>query len=85
MAEQTLEIRCVQVVEIVTDYLERTLSEEEVAALEAHLELCEGCDAYVEQMRQTIAGLGALPEPSGGPADLDALLSAFREHHGSER
>jgi hypothetical protein len=31
------------------------------AEVEAHLELCEGCDIYVKQMGTTIRALGTVP------------------------
>jgi anti-sigma factor RsiW len=73
-------LRCIEVVEIVTDYLERALSPAETRRLEEHLELCPGCLAYVAQMRQTIAVLGRLDRPAA-PAAFDDLLVAFRERH----
>ena len=79
-SEQTEEMHCVEVVEVVTDFLERRLSEAERARLEAHLADCGGCDAYVAQMRQTIGALGELGA-AAAPADLDGLLAAFRKRH----
>jgi anti-sigma factor RsiW len=71
------EMVCIEVVEVVTAYLERAMSDTERVRLEAHLEVCRGCDAYVAQMRTTIAGLRDLGE-AVAPADLDSLLAAFR-------
>jgi hypothetical protein len=31
------------------------------AEVEAHLELCDGCDIYVEQMRTILRALGKVP------------------------
>ena len=79
-SEETEEMHCVEVVEVVTDYLERRLSAAECARLEEHLAGCAGCEAYVAQMRQTVAALGRLIRPAP-PADLDDLLAAFRARH----
>jgi anti-sigma factor RsiW len=49
------ELACVEVVELVTDYLEGVLPAAEARRLERHLDTCPGCTEYVEQMR-TIAG-----------------------------
>jgi anti-sigma factor RsiW len=43
-----------EIVELVTDYLEGVLDPEMAAEVQAHLELCDGCATYVEQMRATI-------------------------------
>ncbi len=69
-------ISCREVVEIVTDYLEGALAPDVRERLERHLEPCEPCRTYVEQMRATsrLAALTALEERP----DADALLAAFR-------
>jgi anti-sigma factor RsiW len=74
---------CREVVEVITDYLEGKLRSRDRRALEAHLGGCDGCDAYLEQMRQTISLTGRL-EPEDVPAELEQrLLVAFREWHGA--
>lgn len=46
--------------------------------MEAHLALCPGCQAYLDQMRVTIAELGHVPVDSLPPEAQQALLDAFR-------
>jgi anti-sigma factor RsiW len=53
----------------------------DLASFEAHLALCDGCDAYVDQMRQTLAALGRLPDESLSPQARDGLLAAFADWH----
>jgi predicted anti-sigma-YlaC factor YlaD len=72
-------LSCQEVVELVTDYFEGTLGAEQAAVLEAHLELCDGCRSYVEQMRTTIETVGRIEESDVPPEVRDALLSAFRD------
>ena len=77
MADGT-EISCQEVVEVVTDYLEGKLPPEQAAIFEAHLELCDGCRWYLDQMRITIATVGRIEEEAV-PAELhDTVLAAFR-------
>jgi anti-sigma factor RsiW len=77
MADGTA-IRCQDVVEVITDYLEGKLPAEDVASFEAHLAICDGCQWYLEQMRITIAAVGRI-EDEDVPAELrDTLLAAFR-------
>jgi anti-sigma factor RsiW len=70
---------CQELVELVTDYLEGALEESERARFEAHLEECDGCRAYLAQMRTTVrlvrdaARLEEQPEIAG-------LLAAFRDY-----
>ena len=71
-------LSCQEVVELVTDYLEGALGAEEAAVFEAHLELCDGCRAYVEQMRTTIEAVGRIEESDVPPEVRAGLLSAFR-------
>jgi len=78
--DQVPPMDCIEVVEVVTDYLERRLSEPERELLERHLALCEGCEVYFVQMRQTVTALGGLADHAP-PADLDGLLAAYRERH----
>ena len=76
--EPAEQMTCIEVVEVVSDYLERSLGAEERVRLEAHLVICEGCDAYVAQMRATVAALGRLDAGERPSRDLEAILEAFR-------
>jgi len=51
---------CQQAVELVTDYLEGSLSRRDRRRFEAHLRSCPNCSAYLEQIRTTIALAGAV-------------------------
>jgi anti-sigma factor RsiW len=73
------DMACREVVEVVTDYLEGKLPARDRRALERHLTACDGCDAYLDQMRATISLTGRLA-PEDVPAELEErLLVAFRE------
>jgi len=78
IVNQAKEISCRELVEVVTAYLEGTLAAAEVVRFEAHLGGCVGCDAYLDQMRQTVAALGHLPPESVSPEAERRLLGAFR-------
>jgi anti-sigma factor RsiW len=79
MTERTLEqLSCQELVELVTNYLEGALSPEEHERLERHIETCDGCRTYVEQMRQTVELTGALTVADVSPEAEFALLEAFR-------
>jgi predicted anti-sigma-YlaC factor YlaD len=77
MADGT-RITCQEVVEVVTDYLEGRMTAEDAAVFEAHLELCDGCRWYVEQMRITIATVGRIEEADVPDEMRDTLMAAFR-------
>jgi anti-sigma factor RsiW len=72
------ELTCAEVVELVTDYLEGRLPDAERRRFDEHLTGCDGCTAYVEQMRTTIAVSGHVPAPDLPPALQQRLLEAFR-------
>lgn len=73
------DLPCIELVELVTDYLEGALSPPERARFEAHLAICEDCVTYVEQVRRTVEAAGVLPPEGPPPAVREALLAAFRE------
>ena len=79
--DRGLDIRCIDLVELVTDYLEGAVDEDRRLTIEAHLRLCEPCANYVEQMRTTIKQLGHVPLPEARQLPdpvRDQLLAAFR-------
>jgi anti-sigma factor RsiW len=71
------DMACNELVELVTDYLEGALPPSEVAAIEAHLAICEGCQRYLDQMRATLAALGSVPVETLSDEAINALLAAF--------
>ena len=73
------DLACQELVEIVSDYLEGALPEAERERFDAHLEVCEGCRRYLDQMRTTIRVVGTLTEDDLDPDAKDQLLQLFRE------
>jgi predicted anti-sigma-YlaC factor YlaD len=75
-------MQCAEVVELVTELIEGALDAETEQRVVGHLSLCDGCQAYVEQVRRTVETLGESPPgepPALTPETRDALLAAFRE------
>ena len=72
-------LSCQQVVELVTDYLEGRLSRRDRRRFEQHLSACDGCTAYVEQMRLTLRTLGKLTERDISKKAKAELMDAFRD------
>jgi len=70
---------CKELVELVTEYLEGSLSWRQRRRFEKHIALCHGCTAYVEQFRVTLRTLGRLRVEDVSPAARDELLAAFRD------
>ena len=74
-----VQMTCQQMVELVTEYLEGRLPAAERERFEAHLALCDGCQAYVDQMRALVAELGDTPDIALSPELESGLLAAFRD------
>ncbi len=70
---------CQELVELVTNYFEDALSDADRARVELHLAACDGCDRYVEQMRQTMQALGELKQEDVPPDAQAKLLDVFRD------
>ena len=77
------EITCREFVELVTELIEGQLELTRRLEAEAHLGECDGCEAYLAQMRATIAGLRRLVErdPTDFPRTRERALEAFRDRH----
>lgn len=80
MSVFTRELVCRQAVELVTDYLEDVLSRGERRAFERHLEACDGCEAYLAQVREVLVATGRVGPDDLDPATLDGLVTLYREH-----
>jgi anti-sigma factor RsiW len=79
--ESGADLGCVDLVELVTDYLEGALDPERREMVQAHLRTCDGCLVYLKQMRETRDYLGHVPPEAGSDLPDQArreLLDAFR-------
>ncbi|HEU5066138.1 MAG TPA: zf-HC2 domain-containing protein [Gaiellaceae bacterium] len=79
MSEIAMEVSCQELVELVTGYLDGALPPAERARFDAHIAGCDGCRAYLEQIRLTIRLSGTLLPEQLDPAAEEALLEAFRD------
>ncbi len=71
------EMTCQELVEIVTDYSDGTLTLTERALFEQHLADRDDCPVYLDQIRQTIILAGALTEELITPAAKEELPRRF--------
>ena len=78
MRSDVEQLSCQEVVELVTDYLEGVLVDDERRRFEQHLSGCDGCRQYVEQMRTTIRLTGELSPRGMSPEAERSMLEAFR-------
>lgn len=73
------EMACQELVELVTEYLEGTLSRADRQRFEDHLKDCDPCTTYLDQMRHTIRALGRLTEDDLSEDAKRDLLRIFRD------
>lgn len=78
MSQETT-LRCQELVALATDYLEGALPAHQHRHMEAHVLVCAGCEAYLEQMRHVVALTGKLREGDDTLASRQRALSLFRE------
>jgi anti-sigma factor RsiW len=71
-------LSCQELIELVTDYVERTMSLADRARFERHIDGCTDCNTYVGQMRRTIQIVGALVEEDIPDDAKRQLLYVFR-------
>ena len=69
-------LTCQEIVELVTDYLEYALDSETAAQFEEHINFCDGCAAYLGQMRAAIETVGS--DRARGRPGGDARRAARR-------
>jgi anti-sigma factor RsiW len=73
---------CRQAIELLTDYLEGSLSRRQTRRLERHLRACPNCSNYLEQIRITVRLSGTIePDelPPGATEDLARLYRRWRD------
>jgi anti-sigma factor RsiW len=72
-------MKCRDVVELMTDYLEDALSPADRRRFEDHLTTCDGCTVYLEQLRTTMRLTGKIGSEVM-PPELEAeLVLVFRD------
>jgi anti-sigma factor RsiW len=76
-----VEMVCDELVGLVTDYLEGTLSAIDRDRFERHIRECVWCERYLEQTRAVIAAMGELGSEPDDPAALERALIEFRDAH----
>jgi anti-sigma factor RsiW len=81
MISNGVDLTCRQATELVSEYLNRSLTPESRATLEQHVFTCPACTIYLSQMKIIVSLASALgeqaPPQAAEPAD-SAVLQAFR-------
>jgi hypothetical protein len=72
-------LSCREVVELATEYLEGAMTEGQRTRFEQHMNLCDGCFYFVEQVRATVAIAHVLSEDEIPGETKAKLIEAFRD------
>jgi anti-sigma factor ChrR (cupin superfamily) len=70
---------CQEVVDLAADYVEGALPSPEATLFELHLNLCDGCFTFIDQIRATASLAGQLSEEQVPEEMMAKLLTAFRD------
>lgn len=80
-----LAITCADALELMTDHLEDALTEADAARMRAHLENCQACALFLDQLGATIRLVRDAGEPEEFAVNterMDALTALFKAEHG---
>ena len=66
-------------VQLITDYLEDDLPLAERLRFEQHLSICDGCTAYLDQMRALVQVSGSLTEDQLAEPMKQRMLGVFAD------
>jgi anti-sigma factor RsiW len=71
-------VNCDEFVELVTAFLEGTLTPADERRMTEHLSECDDCTTYLGQFRTTVDALRELDRPELPEATREQILAAFR-------
>jgi predicted anti-sigma-YlaC factor YlaD len=70
---------CREVVDLAGEYVEGARTPEEATLFELHLNFCDGCFTFIDQIRETASIAGRVTEEQLPEETKAALLEAFRD------
>ena len=70
---------CREVVELAAEYVDGTMTPDEATQFELHLNFCDGCFTFIDQIRKTASIAGRLSEEHVPEDTRVKLLAAFRD------
>ena len=74
------DMACQELVEVLTEYLDGALGAHDRARLEAHLAVCDDCQAYLDQFKTTISLADTFDHTKLTPELRNILTKTFRSH-----
>jgi hypothetical protein len=83
--ETSAVMRCRDVSALATDYMEGALGWRQRLALRLHLAICDGCRAFLQQMRRTVQLIESLPVTPPTPEAEARVLAMLPDRGPSQR
>lgn len=75
------DVRCLEFVELVTEWMEGALDDTQRAGVEEHVAICPECTVYLTQVRDTTIELHGLADEVPTDSARRRLLGEFRRLH----
>ena len=71
---------CRDAIQLMSDYLDGSLTRRDRRRLDKHIANCPHCSLYLEQLRTTIAASGVATPDDLNPEVVDGLVELFRQY-----
>lgn len=78
MSEPSEDLTCRQLVEVITDYLDGSMTDDDRERFERHVSGCSGCASVLAQFRATIEATGRLADAEVDDEQREAMRGVFR-------
>jgi anti-sigma factor RsiW len=70
---------CREVVDLAAEYVDGAMPPDEATLFEMHLNFCDGCFTFIDQIRETASLAGRITEEQVPEETKTKLLEAFRD------
>ena len=70
---------CKEVVDLAAEFVEGAMPRSQAVRFEMHLNFCDGCYTFIDQIRASAASAGRLREEQVSEETRAKLLAAFRD------
>lgn len=80
---EQLQITCADATEILTDFLDQTLSAGDQRRLRAHLNGCQACAVYLDQLKLTVRVTGTIAGDDDYTVDEETMSALLAIHRGA--
>ncbi len=75
-------MNCYETIDLMGDALEGRLAQESRTGFDGHLEECDSCRTYFDQLQVTVRALAHLPRTGATSVRRSELIAAFHRERG---